>query len=336
MEIFSFGGLAPESKVVTACVERCCRGLLKLEHVRDYDANINIIASFDKGWPCYDQGARNTCVGFATATMMEIHFAINNKQFQKELKRPIRLSPQFIYHGMRTRYPLTKDKQPLGYSDGATLLSQAREVLRKVGVCSYEKHLYQPSSNIASASGGTEAVGDGDKQSAIAGTAPDQDAMIDASTRKYSSFTHDIDSELVNKGRASLIYGLLKQGRPVALGVPTFKLKFGNQSNWERAHSLNTGIVYSPSDVGREKRQITAEKIGGHVVCLIGFQSDTNEPSGGWFIFKNSWDWRFGQGANKHNDEGLQLPGPGYGAISASHVEHYGWEYLSPIPGSFV
>ncbi len=62
---------------------------------------------------------------------------------------------------------------------------------------------------------------------------------------------------------------------------------------------------------------------GGHAVCVVGFVPYQWEPSGGYFVIRNSWgtDWGY-----ELPTAGPYGPAPGYGTISASYVENYLWE----------
>ena len=67
----------------------------------------------------------------------------------------------------------------------------------------------------------------------------------------------------------------------------------------------------------------------GHAVAVVGFEPSSSEPTGGWFIFRNSMGLNFGR--IRDGDAVPQVPADGFGAISATYVENYCWELLSPI-----
>jgi hypothetical protein len=105
---------------------------------------------------------------------------------------------------------------------------------------------------------------------------------------------------------------------PVAIGVPVFRdLSNPKQDNWNVPTILEYGRVIDPP--------LKSIVIGGHAVCVVGFEPDANEPSGnGWFIIRNSW------GVNPWGRQlpksGYWGPEPGYGQISWSYVDLYLWE----------
>ena len=55
------------------------------------------------------------------------------------------------------------------------------------------------------------------------------------------------------------------------------------------------------------------------------------EPAGGYFVFRNSWGFEFGRKASDPDRPRgpPRVPLPGYGTISASHVEAACWEAVS-------
>ena len=58
-------------------------------------------------------------------------------------------------------------------------------------------------------------------------------------------------------------------------------------------------------------------QVGGHAVCLVGYQDSTSSPGGGYFILRNSWGTAWGS----------QCPyRPGYGTIPYQYIAQYNWE----------
>jgi hypothetical protein len=66
--------------------------------------------------------------------------------------------------------------------------------------------------------------------------------------------------------------------------------------------------------------------VGGHAVCVVGFEPDPEEPMGGYFIARNSWGTLWASLAPSPGDS--HSPAAGYGEISASYVDAYLWELL--------
>jgi hypothetical protein len=68
---------------------------------------------------------------------------------------------------------------------------------------------------------------------------------------------------------------------------------------------------------------------------VLGFEPDADAPGKGWFIFRNSMGARWATRApDELSDDPPQVPRPGYGAISAAHVEAHAWELYSPELGN--
>jgi hypothetical protein len=130
-------------------------------------------------------------------------------------------------------------------------------------------------------------------------------------------------------GIARGIYKLLAAGRPVAIALPEFPRSPGSATtNWNNATSWGSGIVADPPP-GLVLHDPDNPAGTGHAVCIVGFQQDRDRP-GGWFLFRNSLggDWANSVDLTRSNPP--HVPAPGYGAISADHIERYCWEMLCP------
>ncbi len=55
---------------------------------------------------------------------------------------------------------------------------------------------------------------------------------------------------------------------------------------------------------------------GGHPICVVGYQFDTDVPGGGMFLFRCSWGRAWGKA-----ESGMP---PGYGALFFEYVAQYG------------
>src|SRR6185436_12334119 len=58
-------------------------------------------------------------------------------------------------------------------------------------------------------------------------------------------------------------------------------------------------------------------QVGGHAVCLVGFQDQASAPGGGYFILRNSWGTTWGS---------LNPYGAGYGIIPYKYISTLNWE----------
>ena len=61
-------------------------------------------------------------------------------------------------------------------------------------------------------------------------------------------------------------------------------------------------------------------------MCAVGFEPDPEEPTGGYFIIRNSWGTAWSSQAPSPGN--TYSPGPGYGEVSATYVDAYLWELL--------
>jgi C1A family cysteine protease len=97
----------------------------------------------------------------------------------------------------------------------------------------------------------------------------------------------------------------LAAGRCVAFSIPVYNSWYENDGVTE------SGDIVMP--LPGETR------VGGHAMCLVGYQDSTapGNPGGGRFLLRNSWgsDW----GTNSPN-------GPGYGSIPYAYITQYGKE----------
>jgi hypothetical protein len=121
-------------------------------------------------------------------------------------------------------------------------------------------------------------------------------------------------------GIARTIYDLLRDHGHVAIATPVFGVM--GDDTYQNSITDQSGVVRDPKDEAIRS---------GHTVCVVGFQpapSAEAEATGGWFIFRNSLGTTW---ANDPRTDGNapRVPHDGYGAISATYVEKYCWEYLS-------
>ncbi|MBQ0959955.1 C1 family peptidase [Ideonella sp. 4Y11] len=125
--------------------------------------------------------------------------------------------------------------------------------------------------------------------------------------------------------RNATALGLYKQllRGPVAIGLPVYADPMDTQfNNWNVPGLYEWGIVAQPP--------LSSIVIGGHAVCVVGFEPDPDEPSGnGWFIIRNSWGADFGQQLPGPAGGGAAAafgPEPGYGQVSWDYVDARLWE----------
>ena len=276
----------------------------RLDPKLDREREIDLVDGRHAEWPAADQGQRDTCVAFAVASCVELLQARDGSEF-----RP--LSPQFLYWHMRSLPP--PDHPPPGWALGATKLGMAREVLGAYGICPLGACPYPVV-----------------ETTPLEGPRPDKTAMAQAAAHRFSNGTyHDYPTPESRPaaGVARQVYARLAEGYPVALAVPVHaETPESVATNWDNPDVHRSGKVHNPP-VGWAPT--VAER--GHVVCVTGFQRDPREPTGGWFVFRNSRGLNWSRYA-PFGPQPPRVPLRGWGAISATHVERYCWELLSPGP----
>jgi C1A family cysteine protease len=99
--------------------------------------------------------------------------------------------------------------------------------------------------------------------------------------------------------------------RPVTLSIPVYN------SWYLSAETRRSGRI--TMRVGGENA------VGGHAVCLVGYQDSSTSPGGGYFIVRNSWGtgWAY---ASPY--------GPGYGIIPYQYIANEASEaFTAQVPG---
>ena len=258
--------------------------------------DIDLVQERYDEWPVlHAQGRRQACVAFAVAACLELQRAGPGADF-------VPLSPQYLYWWMRTT-PWASDPPP-GWSEGATRLDHARQVLQADGFCRWEACPY-------------------DKQLApgapLEGPEPSLDAKAEGASQRVAHGTYVGHN---TPGLARQLYDELAQGRPVAIALPVFAQAGTQVTNW--SSGVTSGEITDPYIDNY------TSFAGGHAVCVVAFQADAAEPSGGWFIFRNSVGGNWAHGITFGGDP-PHVPARGFGALSASHVEGYCWELFSPV-----
>lgn len=242
-----------------------------------------------------EQGeARGTCVAHAAAACCEFLLYAAGRDPDPDL------SPQFLQWAIKKN---TADPKP--DSDGTKLVF-ASEALKKIGICNENTLRYATVPQVP-----------------LFGPDPPQAAFIEARDRKFDTpIGRYVDKP--TSGAANTLYEWLSEG-PVAIAVNIFVSPedvalTAPLTNWTDPSVEVTGAVLEKPDGWVESPG------GGHCVCVVGFQPSLTEPSGGYFIFRNSWggDWA----TSHHRFPEARIPFAGYGAISATYIENHCWELL--------
>jgi hypothetical protein len=269
---------------------------------------VDLIKARYNKWIPENQGiVRQTCVAFAATACLELVEAAAGPAFTL-------LSPEYLYWHMRTHgWP---EPLPPGWDAGGTKLQYASIVLGAAGVCTLSTCPYY------------EVLGPG---APIEGSPPPSGADAEAGAHRAQGAVvyRDPGTQGNRLGSARLVYDRLKQGRPVAVSVPILARTAGSQdTNWNSPAAWGSGQVARPPD------WVTATAPGGgspgHAVCIVGFQPDKTEPTGGWFIFRNSRGRDWANNIDLYATAPPVVPGPGYGALPATYIERDVWEIYSP------
>lgn len=103
----------------------------------------------------------------------------------------------------------------------------------------------------------------------------------------------------------------MSRQRPVTLSIAVYN------SWYQSAETRRSGRI--TMRIGNE------QAVGGHAVCLVGYQDTPTSPGGGYFIVRNSWGTGWG----------YQCPfGAGYGTIPYQYIANEGWEaFTAVVPG---
>ncbi|WP_237216362.1 C1 family peptidase [Falsiroseomonas oryziterrae] len=254
---------------------------------------IDLLGGLKDVWPVRDQRfTEPTCVPYAVTASLEW-------QTLNPATGTTRLGSVFLYQRIRNQFPV-----PMG--QGGTKLTEVAAVLPVSGVC--REALWSDNNNTT--------------------TVPTAAAVQDALTRQRSGPCADLGYNPAARHpprAARVVLEQLRQGRPVAITIPTFAEQGFTRTNWTDAFTLLTGCVL--------KKEAHWQRVGGHAVCILGFQPATKDPLGGYFVFRNSWGGRFAEQPNKPAQVAGKpleptVPDVGYGVIGADELDAYVTEIM--------
>jgi hypothetical protein len=260
------------------------------------------------GWRVLDQGPyRGTCNAFAALSMYRLLRFWAGKPLAD-------LSEEYLYAKMRGSFaPFDAESIP-GYKTGATVLDQASDALSAAGACLETELPYAW------------------KETRPNFTHPDVDHHDASAARQAiadATFCRVFLPPSVARpsDRLSLsLHLVLSQRLPVVISLPIYP--YGNTSLWEIGGGWNTGVIPDPQPDAAGEMPVP---LGGHSVCLIGYQADPSDRSHGWFLFRNSWGRRFARNAEATHGTRPEVPEAGYGALSTRHVDAHVWDVLFPM-----
>jgi hypothetical protein len=258
-----------------------------------------------EAWEVRRQAGRPTCVAEASAACIELMAAQAARAFTA-------FSPRFLDDRLRDRRG-----SPLpGFGTippGTRLakLGEAARILAEEGICR---------------------LSEWDDETPPPGTPPDASARAAAAARPSPTalYLEHPPGPQRSVGLARRIHAELAARRPVAIALPGFRDRRqpAGDTSWDLRSVWFNGHVPD-----KRETDVTVPE-SGHAVCLVGFQPAAAEPAGGYFLFRNSWGVDFGRNGNDPDRPPgpPRIPAPGFGTISARHVEAACWEAVSFAP----
>lgn len=264
-------------------------------------------------WTVRFQGERGTCVPEAAAACAEY-------ELYRNCLPVVELSAQFIH------YKIKKMQLRHNFYSDRDWLYEAASVLSRDGVSADADHPYDPS-----------------LPANLIGPAPSDEATRKAEELRFNTTVLDFvradgrargdssgDGRPEKTSPVDWIVGQLCNRKSVAMTIPVQNMPPGSDGpdNWTTRVARMVGVVADPRLpwCPAPKHFPPAE---GHAVCIVGFVPDGNKPPG-WFIFRNSWgiDWA-SEVPSAQPFAIKDLPGRGYGAISAGYVDRFCSELMT-------
>ena len=206
-------------------------------------------------WPVRNQGARGTCVSFATIALYEHYLCRTTGSLPA-------LSQQFLYCALK---PHRLDSYP---GQDGTWFKYILPVLTKYGTCKETTWPYVSA-----------------ELPDVSHNPPPADAVAAAVKLAFAKTKSQMFTK--TSGKAKVLLSKLRQHGAVGVALPVFQHPTRpNQHNWNTPAALSYGAVQDPLPGWYVD--------GGHAVCVVGFAPDDQEPNGGYFIIRNSWGSLFG------------------------------------------
>jgi hypothetical protein len=137
------------------------------------------------------------------------------------------------------------------------------------------------------------------------GVQPCNNNGVEPADARQDAANFRLDTLILPRNDVTAMKAALAGGALVAFSVPVYGSIY-------QAYTQQTGLINLPLPGERS--------IGGHAMCMIGYQDNPAAPGGGFFVIRNSWDIAWGQ----------QCPyGAGNGTISYKYIADYCWEAVT-------
>jgi len=122
-------------------------------------------------------------------------------------------------------------------------------------------------------------------------------------TARPDALNYRLNLTALSRNNVAMIRSALGTRRPVGVSIPVYN------SWYQSAATRRSGQITMP---------LAGEaQVGGHAVCLVGFQDQASAPGGGYFVLRNSWGTTWGS---------LNPYGAGYGIIPYAYIAALNWE----------
>lgn len=251
-------------------------------------------------WPVRWQGERGACVAMAAAACAE------HAVFLATGALPA-LSPQFIDFQTRGQ------QRDEGIFSSRVWLAEAAKVLAEQGVCEEADCPYDPAMTARRPNG-----------------VPPTDAARRIARRRCFT-VRNWDVRQGDRHAAGWALAGLAAGQAVAMAIPVQAepLDADGLDNWNVPLSWSHGRIADPLTPWNPAPR-DGPLAEGHAVCLTGYTPHAAAPGGGWFIVRNSWGLGWASEVPSAQPFAIaQLPGRGYGAISARYVNSFCSELMT-------
>jgi len=138
---------------------------------------------------------------------------------------------------------------------------------------------------------------------------PCNDNGVEPANARTDAAAFRLQTVILNSRDVNAIKSALAGGSVLGFSIPVYDSWFRSPYT-KQTGRINTRIGNEPS-------------VGGHAMCLIGYEDDASTPGGGFFVLRNSWGTSWG----------AQCPyGAGNGTIPYAYIANDCWEAVTTAP----